>query len=177
VTLRSGDISNQMLKKKNRTTIWTSAKSPLRGRQFMSDLSKVTATNQILKLNGLARDFNPKLLYQKAKRWINKRGKPYDLPLFNLRFNFFKQILESLLNSTIRFRKEPAVLRVPASFFLAQKCYSIPLLAEKSQMQTIIKSTNSGYPHGHAIIQCTAAMAFTGSNLPSGFRLYTSQFA
>jgi hypothetical protein len=64
--LRSGDISESDAKKRIEQRFELQRKVLSEEEKFMSDLSKVISYNQILKLNGLARDFT-RTVYQKQK--------------------------------------------------------------------------------------------------------------
>lgn len=64
--LRSGDISESDAKKRIEQRFELQRKVLSEEEKFMSDLSKVISYNQILKLNGLARDFT-RTVYQKQR--------------------------------------------------------------------------------------------------------------
>jgi hypothetical protein len=64
--LRSGDISESDAKKRIEQRFELQRKVLSEEEKFMGDLSKIISYNQILKLNGLARDFT-RTVYQKHR--------------------------------------------------------------------------------------------------------------
>jgi hypothetical protein len=64
--LRSGDISETDAKKRIEHRFELQRKIPSEEEKYMTDLSKVISYYQILKLNGLARDFT-RTVYQKHR--------------------------------------------------------------------------------------------------------------
>jgi hypothetical protein len=78
--LRSGEISESEAKKRLEQRFDIQRKILAEEEKYVNDLSKVITYNQILKLNGLARDFT-RAVYQRQKREKEKKKKAALKPL------------------------------------------------------------------------------------------------